>query len=65
MDATTSTLAQPDSTSGSNKRNTYDQRYVTVGEQPRAKKARLKRGALGELVNQPEDVMYEVGSSLM
>lgn len=65
MDASTNTLAQPDGTLGSNKRNTYDQRYVIVGEQPRAKKVRLKRGALDDLVSQPEDVMYEVGSPLV
>jgi hypothetical protein len=65
MDASTNTLAQPDGTPGSNKRKTYDQRYVIVGEQPRVKKVRLKRGALDDLVNQPGDVMYEVRSSLV
>ena len=66
MDASTSTLAQPDGTPGSNKRKTYDQRYVIVGEQPRAiKKGRLKRGALDDLVNQPGDVIYEVRSPLV
>jgi hypothetical protein len=66
MNTFTNTLAQPGGTSGSiNKRKTYDQRYVGVAEPPRAKKVRLKRGALDEFVNQPGDVMYEVRTNVV
>ena len=44
----------------SHKRKIYDPKCVGGFVQPPAKKIRVKRGALCELVNQPGDVMYEV-----
>jgi hypothetical protein len=63
MNTITNTRPQPwpgGTSGGNNKRETYDQKYVGVDEQPPVKKVRLKRGALDGLVNQPGDVMYEV-----
>jgi len=55
------TVVQPDAAGGNKKRKTYEQRYAGPS---RARKVRLRRGALNELVNQPEDVLYEVQSSV-